>query len=150
MEFEFRVMQASDLEDIFNFEETVMKSQIPDDMERMLAGWNSRARKEAIEHYVNTGWSFTALDKSGQIRGYYLGQALLFVEGQTQSLWIEHIRASDESLHFQLCEIAYKMGREKHLQRVYFPQDELTQKLIQNFKPQNPEQPIVFVKTTKG
>lgn len=150
MELVFKVLQMNDLEPVMAFEESIMSKLIPDEMERMIAHWSSKTRKEALEHYLNIGWSFAATDSEGQIVGYFIAQPLLFFEGQTQNLWVEHVCAENENIHFQLCEIAYKLGREKHLQRVYFPQDPETQKSIKNFNPIAMDHPIVFVKTTKG
>ncbi len=150
MELVFKVLQMNDLESVMSFEDSIMSKLIPDEMERMIAHWSSKTRKEALEHYLNLGWSFAATNNQDQILGYFIAQPLLFFEGQTQNLWVEHVRAENEEIHFQLCEIAYKLGREKHLQRVYFPQDVETQTAIKNFNPISMDRPIIFVKTTKG
>ncbi len=145
----YRIAQAEDLEKIYNYAEAELKNQIPDDMERMMAIWESRFRKEALEHYLKLGWSFVAFNQNLQICGFFLGQPLLFFQAQTQTLWIECVFASDQIIQSELVEIAYKLARDKHFQQVRFPEN--VQKL--NFeKPTSFHQiknPIVWAKTTK-
>lgn len=150
MELKYKVLQLDDLNELLQFEQDCLSEIHTDEMERMLAGWNSRARKEALEHYLPLGWSFAGVDDQGKIRAYFLAQPYLFFQGQTQSLWVEHIQTSSQDIHHQLCEIAYKMAREKHFQRVYFPDDDKTALAISSYKPLQNENNIIFVKTTKG
>lgn len=121
MSVSFQIIQSSDLEDILEFEQKIMEKNITDESERMIQSWHSRGRKESLAHYLPMGWSFIARDKDNKILGYFLGQPLLFFDGFTQSLWVEHIQSTDSSILEQLCEIAYKLSREKHFQKVYFP-----------------------------
>ncbi len=145
----YRIAQTEDLENIFSFAENKLKTTIPDDMERMMAIWESRFRKEALEHYLRLGWSFVAEDKNHNVIGFFLGQPLLFFQGQTQTLWVEFILANDDVIKMNLADIAYKLSRDKHFQQVLFPED------IQNLKFEKPIQfqkikdPIIWAKTTK-
>lgn len=157
MSLYLRVAQISDLDEIFSFENEQLILHEPDESERMLKTWNSRWRKESLEHYLQLGWSFVARDTlnkneqhpEGKLVGYFLAQALLFFDGQTQTLWIEHISFRSFEVRDQLCELAYKLGREKHLQRVYFPNNPAIQNVVHLWKPQDWKPDMLLVKTTK-
>jgi hypothetical protein len=45
---------------------------------------------------------------------------LLFFEGWTQSLWIEHVSAVRAEDAQEMIDIAYRWARDKHLQKVFF------------------------------
>lgn len=144
-----RILQAEDLEQVLDFESHKMQEAFPDEVERMFAQWNSRARQEAIEHYLPMGWSFIAFDDEKKIVGYFIAQPLLFLDGQTQSLWIEHIQYASSQARDELCELAYKLSREKNFQRVYFPSGNGVNNSVANFKPESWTPPTLMVKTTK-
>lgn len=146
-----RVVQADDLQDILDLENKKLHEAYPDEMERMIAGWNSKFRVEALNHYIPLGWSFLVRDESDhQLLGYFIAQPLLFLNGHTQSLWVEHVQYSSLQARDELCELAYKLGREKHLQRVYFPGDNGVPNSIHSFKPEVWNPSVSVVKTTKG
>ena len=117
----FQIIQSSDLDDIIQFEQKLLAQTMPEEMERTMHSWHARWRKESLEHYLPMGWSFLARNEKNELIGYFLGQPLLFFDGFTQSLWIEYVQAENDSVRDQLCEIAYKLSREKHFQKVYFP-----------------------------
>lgn len=144
-----RIIQLDDLQNLLSFEARKMQEAIPDEAERTFAQWNSRARKEAMEHYVPMGWSFLALDSDDELVGYFLAQPLLFLDGQTQSLWVEHVQYSSLQARDELCELAYKLSREKHFQRVYFPQGSGIMNSVAVFKPEVWHPAALQVKTTK-
>lgn len=152
-----RIVEIADIDEILEFEAQVIAAKIPDESERIFAQWNSRARREAMEHYFSLGWSFLTRDpskeskwsKEGRLEGYFLGQALLFFEGQTQSLWIENITTLKREATNELCELAYKLSREKHLQRVYLPETEDTKEAVHFFKPKEWKTGILMLETTK-
>lgn len=144
-----RIIQTQDLSQILEFETSKMQESYPDEMERMFAQWNSRSRKEAMEHYLPMGWSFLALDDDGKIAGYFLAQPLLFLDGQTQSLWVEHIQYNSLQARDELCELAYKLSREKHFQRVYFPSGNGVVNSVSAFKPETWAPSALMVRTTK-
>ena len=52
MKVAYRIAQLADLDAVYQFAETRLKIEIPDDMERMIQIWNSRFRKESLEHYL--------------------------------------------------------------------------------------------------
>lgn len=146
-----RVIQAEDLQEILDLENQKLSEQYPDEMERMIAGWNSKFRVEALNHYIATGWSFLAKEQdTNRLVGYFIAQPLLFLDGQTQSLWVEHLQHTTLQARDELCELAYKLGREKHLQRVYFPNDNGVPDPITAFKPESWQPGTLAVKTTKG
>ena len=146
-----RVIQAEDLQEILDLENQKLSEQHPDEMERMIAGWNSKFRVEALNHYIATGWSFLAKEQdTNRLVGYFIAQPLLFLDGQTQSLWVEHLQHTTLQARDELCELAYKLGREKHLQRVYFPNDNGVPNSIMAFKPESWQPGTLAVKTTKG
>ncbi|WP_413586011.1 hypothetical protein [Bdellovibrio sp. HCB274] len=145
-----RVIQTDDLQRILDLENRKLTEQYPDEMERMIAVWNSKHRIEALNHYIPLGWSFLAEDQeSGALLGYFIAQPLLFLDGQTQTLWVEHVQFTTLQARDELCELAYKLGREKHLQRVYFPSDNGVPNSVKGFKPATWEPGTLAVKTTK-
>lgn len=146
-----RVIQPDDLQEILDLESKKLQEAYPDEMERMMAGWNSKFRVEALNHYIPLGWSFLVRDgDNNSLLGYFIAQPLLFLDGQTQSLWVEHVQYASLQARDELCEMAYKLGREKHLQRVYFPSDNGVSNSIKTFKPEAWMPGAFSVKTTKG
>ena len=145
-----RIVQADDLQDILDLENRKLQESFPDEMERMMAGWNSKFRLEALNHYIALGWSFLARDEEDKLMGYFIAQPLLFLDGHTQSLWVEHVQHCSLQARDELCELAYKLGREKHLQRVYFPNDNGVPNSVKSFKPDAWTPGTLAVKTTKG
>ncbi len=149
MKVDYRIAQMSDLEAIYQFSEEKLKELVPDDTERMMKIWDSRFRKEALEHYLKLGWSFVAEDDNQRIQGYFLGQPLLFFEGNTQTLWVEHIQASQENIAADLVEISYKLSREKHFQKVILPQSAFSILDLKDIKYQKQSDSWIWCKTTK-
>lgn len=146
-----RVIQTGDLQDILDLENKKLQEAYPDEMERMIAGWNSKFRVEALNHYIPLGWSFLLRDEEDEkLMGYFIAQPLLFLDGQTQTLWVEHVQYCSLQARDELCELAYKLGREKHLQRVYFPNENGVPNSIKTFKPETWSPGTLSVKTTKG
>ncbi|UOF00238.1 hypothetical protein [Bdellovibrio reynosensis] len=146
-----RVIQPEDLQNILDLETKKLTEAYPDEMERMIASWNSKHRVEALNHYIALGWSFLALDKeTNQLMGYFIAQPLLFFDGHTQSLWVEHVQHNSLQARDELCELAYKLGREKNLQRVYFPNENGVPNSVKGFKPEGWQPGTLSVKTTKG
>ena len=146
-----RVILVDDLQDILDLENKKLQDMYPDESDRMIAGWNSKFRVEALNHYIPLGWSFLARDtETQQLVGYFIAQPLLFLDGQTQSLWVEHVQYASLQARDELCELAYKLGREKHLQRVYFPNDNGVPNSVKSFKCEAWAPGTLSVKTTKG
>lgn len=141
----FQVLALGDLDEVYAFAEARLREEILDETERMFKSWDVRWRKEALEHYLKLGWSFIAR-REGQVVGFFLGQPFLFFRGHTQTLWIEHLEASDKDVAEALSEVAIKVSREKNLQRVLFsnPLDEL-----KKWSPVALTDAIAEIKTTK-
>ena len=150
MSLTLQVIQVSEIEEILDYENRRLVETVPNEEDRMFEAWHSKWRKEALEHYLPMGWSFLARDSDGSLAGYFLGQPLLFFDGQTQSLWVEHLQSSSLQARDSLTELAYKLSREKHFQRVYFPNNP---KILNSVKPYKPEEwnpTTLFIKTTKA
>lgn len=157
----YRIAQTADLDQLYLFAETNYKLKLQfetdpenqlDDMDFMMKVWESRFRKEALEHYLKLGWSFIAEDEQGKMVGFFLGQPLLFFQGQTQTLWVEEAMEDfgfeNQTILKELLDIAYKLSREKHFQRVIYPKSliEVVSKL--GPKVQTIDE-VVWLKTTK-
>lgn len=145
----YRIAQLADVEAVYDFEFKLKLSGIEDEYERQMAVWSSAFRKEALEHYLKTGWSFVALNKENEIQGFFLGQALLFFDHQTQTLWIEYLSGVNAEIETELVDIAYRLAREKHLQRVLVAEAVQKMNLNKSFPFQKWERSVQFLKTTK-
>jgi hypothetical protein len=158
MSLYLRVIQPADLEEIIDFEKSKLRETIVDEMDRELHSWNARWRQESLQHYLPMGWSFLARDRNlqssfsseGQLVGYFLAQPLLFFDGQTQSLWVEHMQYATLQSRDELCELAYKLSREKHFQKVFFPESQSILNAVKSFKAQNWDPQVLLVHTTKA
>jgi hypothetical protein len=155
---EFINATLENLEEILFYEEEKLKELYPTEIEQSLARWSSPWRKESLEHYLKSGWSFVMRDREvpstfsnhGSLVGYFLAQPLLFLNGQTQSLWIEHLNYTQLSARDQLCEFAYKLGRDKHLQKVYFPATNALLNSVTTYKATAWTPEVLQVLTTKA
>jgi hypothetical protein len=157
----YQVLSPGDLDEIYEFAEARLKQEIPDDTERTFHSWTVRWRKEALEHYLRLGWSFVArkpgskAGEKGETMGFFLAQPLLFFRGQTQTLWVEHISGIDQETVRQLVDVAIRVAREKHLQRVLFSDADEFSWAMEHWKPgilgaDSKSDKIAEVKTTKG
>ena len=121
MSLDFQVLSLGDLDEVYTFAEHQFQKQMleqeKEENDARLLLWHVPWRKEALEHYLKQGWSFIARD-GGKVVGFYLAQPFLFFRGQTQTLWIEHIEGTDQTVIDSLLDIATRVAREKHLQRV--------------------------------
>jgi len=148
----------SDIDEILDFENRKIAEQIPNETERALLSWNARWRREALEHYCPMGWSFLCRDTNlqsefsseGLLIGYFIAQPMLFLDGQTQSLWVEHLQYSSLQARDELSDLAYKMAREKHLQKVYFPKSPATMNSTKHMRPEDWNPQVLSIKTTKA
>lgn len=152
-----RIIQASDLPEILDFENRKMIESVPDEQERTLMSWHARWRKESLDHYLPMGWSFlvknpetaTAIRPEGELVGYFIAQPVLFFDGQTQSLWVEHLSYSSLQSRDELCDLAYRLSREKHFQRVFFPNVSGIANSVAGFRPEPWSAAVICVKTTR-
>jgi hypothetical protein len=150
MSIDLKVIINSDIPEILNYEENRLIEQgLPED-EIKISAWSAPWRKEALEHYVPLGWSFIARDVDGRLLGYFLAQPILFFDRQTQSLWVEHLQASSLLARDALTDLAYRLSREKHLQRVYFPNLPHIHNAIAGYKPELWGSQSLLLKTTKA
>lgn len=158
MSLYLRVIQPDDLDEVLQFEKAKLQETITDEMERELKSWNSRWRIESLNHYLPMGWSFLARDRNlkssfsseGLLVGYFIAQPLLFFEGQTQTLWVEHMQYNTLQARDELCELAYKLSREKHFQKVLFPESQSVMNAVRAYKAQNWDPQVLSVATTKA
>ncbi len=158
MSLYLRVIQASDLDEILEFEQARLRETVTDEDERIFAAWHSRWRRESLEHYIPLGWSFLARDRAlttpeipeGPLVGYFLAQPLLFFAGYTQTLWVEHMQFQALQSRDELCELAYKLSREKHFQKVLFPNFPTVMNAVSSFKPTSWDPQVLSVASTKA
>jgi hypothetical protein len=146
VEIQFRVATLNDIDRAFAFSEERFDQNLSE-MERMLAMWKVRWRKEAITHYFNTGWSFIA-ELDGKFAGYFMAQPFIHFRGQTQTVWVEHLESENEKVAQSLIEIAVKVAREKHMQRVLFSGE--LESALKIWNPNLVNEKVLEVKTTKG
>ncbi len=147
--YTYRIAQLEDVEDVHQFE---LMCQFPEDsesFENKMQVWDSSYRKESLEHYFKLGWSFIATDNQNKIVGFFLGQPFLFVDKQTQSLWIEYVSALNDEVKTELIDIAYRLSREKHFQRVLLSSEFERQSLNKKFPFQKWDRSTSTLKTTK-
>jgi hypothetical protein len=121
-----RVLSKSDIDEIMDFEQKKLEISIPDEMERSIHSWNVRWRRESLEHFAPLGWSYllreeTQDDSEGALVGYFIAQPMLFFDGQTQSLWVEHLQFNNMQICDELLDLAYRLSRDKHFQKVFIP-----------------------------
>ncbi len=145
----YRIAQITDVDAVYNFEFNLKMSAIADEYERQMAVWSSAFRKEALEYYFKLGWSFLAVNQKNEVQGFFLGQALLFFDHQTQTLWLEYLSGISSEIETELVDIAYRLAREKHLQRVLLSETIQQMNLIKSFPFQKWERSVQFLKTTK-
>ena len=157
MSLSLRIILPSEIDEILDYENRKLAEQISNETERQLQSWTTRWRRESLEHYLPMGWSFLARDlgqasawgDEGLLVGYFIAQPMLFLDGQTQSLWVEHLQYSSLQTRDELCDLALRLSREKHFQRVYFAK---LPAIMNSIKPVGAEDwnpQVVFIKTTK-
>ena len=146
---DFKTLELTHLEEILEFELKKLAEAEPDPVEREFQSWHSKWRRESLQHYLPLGWSFVCRGDSNDLLGYFLAQPLLFFDGQTQALWVEHLHFQSLAIRDELCQLAYKLGREKHFQRVYFPANSSILNALTPYKPEPWGNGFVFVRTTR-
>lgn len=157
MSLVLKIALTSEIEEILDFETRKLAETINDEMERELASWNSRWRKESLNHYLPLGWSFVCRDtahaspysKDGLLVGYFIAQPLLFFDGATQTLWVEHMQFNSLQARDELCDLAYKLSREKHLQKVIFPNNQAIVNATKHLRADSWNPASLYVNTTK-
>jgi RNA recognition motif-containing protein len=153
----FRIIEKSDFEELQDFEQKKIKETLISEIELSFALWESPTRPESMDYYIKSGWSFlirnkdipSLFSKEGLLVGYFLAQPLLFLDNQPQSLWVEHISFSSLETRDRICELAYQLGKEKHFQKVYFPNINSVLNSVKNLKPSSWSPNTLQVHTTK-
>lgn len=144
----YRIAQTADVESIHQYETKKIFGEEAESFENKMLVWDSSYRKESLEHYLKLGWSFVA-EKENQIVGFFLGQPLLFLDKQTQTLWVEYVSADSQEIFTELVDIAYRLSREKHFQKVLFSTTVQKEKLTKQFDFKPWDRQNIFLKTTK-
>lgn len=115
-----RALMPNDKETILKFER-MLKSlanggdQCSSADEPDFLEWFAPWREESLDHYLPLGWSFGAFEGE-KLLGYYLAQPFLFLNGSTQTLWLEHVAGITEAQKQELIVVAHTLCREKHFQ----------------------------------
>ena len=141
---EIKIMTLENLEEALDFE---MERVEGEGIEKEMLSWHAPWRREALSHYLPQGWSFVK-KKDGKIIGYVMAQPILFFQGWTQTLWVEHVAGIDEKTGIEMLEIAYRWAKDKHLQKVFFKQ-ELPFASLVDFGTKNIEGALFSMNTTK-
>lgn len=136
MQNEFYVASLNDLDRIYNFASEKLSKLAQDPTAFMFESWTAPWRKESLTHYLKGGWSFIATTPTKEVAGFFLAQPILFMNRQTQSLWVEMILGEDRPTTEFLAEIAIKTAREKHLQRVLFADFSKNRSYLERFQVQ--------------
>ncbi len=124
--FEARILQLQDAKAIEEYEKARQSERSADEFENELLSWHASWRRESLDHYLPLGWSF-GIWSNNIFAGYFLAQPHLFMRGLTQTLWIERVVSNTAEGMSDLIEVAYKLSREKHFQKILFNmQDDVT------------------------
>ena len=148
MSIEYRIAELNDVEFVLNYIKKSSFLKNLDQMDAMMKLWDSSYRQESLEHYFKLGWSFVAL-QNGQLKGFFLGQPILFFMTKTQTLWVECILADDLKIQSELTDIAVKLSKDKHFQNVILPEEVENASYIVKPAFQKLNWPSLIVKTTK-
>lgn len=155
MNLQIVILKPDDADKVLAFDHARLAAIHGDSMELEFSKWTSRSRREAVEHYLPMGWSF-GIWQEQTLKGYFLGQPLLFYGGTTQSLWVETVAAEDSAIAFQLIDTAVRLAREKHFQQALFSDCESYVSLLKDLKGQaisetnTPSEVVYRVRTTKS
>src|SRR5262249_13956823 len=114
---EMRILLPEHKEAIMDFAKRRLAAREQDPMEREMKSWSARWRSESLDDYLKLGWSYGAFEGE-ELKGFVLGQPFLFHRGLTQTLWLEHLEAEDDTTANALLDIAARWARDKHFQCV--------------------------------
>ena len=152
MSIELKVLCHQDIDLILDYEKSKLQQSQKSEVEQMAAEWQSKWRREALEHYLPQGWSMVARDESGKLLGYFLAQPFLFYRGMTQVLWVEHLQFESTAIIKSLIDTAYRLSREKHLQAVLFANEteHEVSEVLKLYSRQRLSPATIEIPTTKG
>lgn len=132
MPMEVKLFLQEHIDPVHSFEMRQLSQELSPIAAEMKS-WEFPWRKESMEHYMNLGWSFVCLE-GDDILGYVLAQPLLFFNNWTQSLWVEHLSATNKDVCYQLMDVVVRWSKTKHLQKVILnPKIESTDFIKENF-----------------
>jgi len=143
-----RILQVADLEQLLALERKHVRGTQADEFEAEMVEWHAPWRKEALEHYLPLGWSF-GLFQGQEILGYFLAQPQLFLNGMTQSLWLEHLFAPSPQIAKELIDVAYRLAREKHFQSLLYKGHQFSEHLPRGANVEAWPDSVYNVKTAK-
>ncbi len=149
MDLKHQVLSLPDIDEVYDFAAHRFALQHSDETERTFLSWAAPWRKESLEHYLKLGWSFITRE-NGKVQGYFLAQPFLFFRSQTQTLWVEQVEGTSPEVIDTLVEVAVKVAREKHLQRVLFAEAPRLATALKKWNPESLENTVAVVRTTKG
>ncbi len=121
---EIKVLVSHNLDEVLSFEVARLAAVQPDEAEREFTKWQASWRKESLEHYLPLGWSF-GIWSNNELVGYFLAQPQLFTRGHTQTLWVEQVTGASATIITELKDIARRIAREKHFQKVVYKESEI-------------------------
>jgi len=114
---EVQVLLPQHKDAVLAFAKAQLARRVSDPTESELQSWTAPWRAEALDHYLNMGWSY-GLFEGETLVGFLLAQPLLFYRGLTQTLWVEHVSAPESQGRVLLLDTAYRWARDKHFQCV--------------------------------
>lgn len=152
MATKIRNLTHDDIDKILELERSFLTQD--EEIERAMEEWSARWREEQLMHYISTGWSYGIwnLDEKGNevsLSSYFIAQVLLYFKSNTQTLWIERIKANNPKEEGELLEVAYRFAREKHLQKVLFEKELFRTEILDNYKVNPLDDEHLWIKTTK-
>lgn len=151
MDKDLRVLTFGDLEPILELNRSQFSGE--DELADSMKEWHARWRRESLEFYLEKAWSFGYFVESQtgklELSAYFLAQPILFFRTMTQTLWIEHCYFNNSQEIQQLMEVAYKLSREKHLQRLVFDDPRLLE-YVKAYKHNKLNENFYEVLTTKA
>ena len=116
-----QVLTLSNIEEIQNFETSIMKEKGLSPSDIIFESWKGSTTDEFLEYFLPLGWSMGIWNNLQKLQGYFLGNVLLFHRGNMQTLYLEHISFKHSKILDEIIELAYRLAKEKHLQRVMLP-----------------------------
>jgi len=146
-----KILQAYDAAAIEQFEKDRLAKSDLDPFEAEMQSWNSAWRKESLEYYLPTGWCFGIWsdDTHTKLTGYFLAQPLMFIDKLTQTFWVEHLQGDTPKEIQDLIQVAVRLAREKHFQKVIFRDNEFLHESLVQMNAHPVESGLVEILTSK-
>lgn len=147
---EIRILLQTDQDALMAYARHRLEQTETEPMDIEMKTWVARWRGESCAYYLPQGWSFGVFDGKNQMKGFLLGQPLIFFRGLTQTLWIEELMFDSPEGGELLLETAYKWARDKHLQCVLLENRAERKALVEQWKHahQN-EEPMIELRSSK-